>query len=318
MLDFTVAICTYNGEKRLPAVLEKLGAQLNTENFSWEIIVIDNNSTDGTKALVENEQKTWVKLFPLRYCFELRQGLAFARRCAIKESQSELIGFLDDDNLPASDWVAQAYQFGQEHPKAGAYGGQIHGQFEKEPPPGFGRIARYFAILEGNKTYCYNKRYEKTRKKLFPPGAGIVIRKQAWLKSVPAEQQIVGVSGSSVLTKCEDVEMLSYILYDGWELWFNKEMHIEHIIPQSRLTQDYIVKFFRGVGLSRYKTRMIAYSPWQRPIVAAAYFANDLQKFLAFYAKNKNVLKTDTVMAGEMELLRSILLSPFQGLKKNN
>jgi glycosyltransferase involved in cell wall biosynthesis len=316
MLDFTVAICTYNGEKRLPAVLDRLLSQVNTETFSWEILVIDNNSTDGTKPLVEEYQKTWDKPFKLRYCFESRQGLAYARRCAIKESHSELIGFLDDDNLPAADWVEQAYQFGQEHPKAGAFGGQIHGQFESEPPSGFRRIARYYAILEGNKTYCYNKRYENTRQKMFPPGAGIVIRKEAWLKSVPTEQQIVGVSGSSVLTKCEDVEMLSYLLYDGWELWFNKDMHMDHIIPQSRLTKDYIMRFFKGVGLSRYQTRMIAYQKWQRPIVAPLYFANDLRKLITFYWQNKNVLETDIVTAGEMQLLKSVLVSPFQKSKK--
>lgn len=316
MLDFTVAICTYNGEIRLPAVLEKLLAQVNTETFSWEIIVIDNNSTDGTKVLVEQYQKTRTDGFKIRYCFELRQGLAFARRCAIREAHSELIGFLDDDNLPASDWVTQAYHFAQEHPKAGAYGGQIHGCFEEKPPHNFRRIARYFAILEGNKTYCYNERYKNTRKKMFPPGAGIVIRKQAWLKSVPEEQQIIGVSGSSVLTKCEDVEMLSYLLYGGWQLWFNKDMHIEHFIPKSRLEKDYIIRFFRGVGLSRYRTRMIAYPNWQRPLVATVYFVNDLRKLITFYLEKRKVLETDIVTIGEMELLKSFLVSPFQKFKK--
>ena len=316
MVDFTVAICTYNGEKRLPEVLEKLRSQVELEDINWEIIVVDNNSTDNTAKIVKEYQTNWERVFPLKYCFEPEQGLAFARRCAIREAKADLIGFLDDDNLPYPDWVAQAYQFGKFHPQAGAYGGQIHGLFEVEPPPGFARIARYFALLEGDKTYCYNERYKDTKKKLFPPGAGIVIRKQAWLESVPERQQIVGVSGTSVSTKSEDVEMLSYIFYAGWELWFNKDMHIDHVIPKKRLEQEYIIKFFRGIGLSRYQTRMIGYKSWQKPFVTAAYLINDLRKMVLHFIKYRSVLKADVVAAGEMELLINILISPFSHYKQ--
>ncbi|GGA38234.1 glycosyltransferase [Okeania sp. KiyG1] len=164
MLNFTVAICTYNGQNRILEVLDKLRLQVETEKITWEVLIIDNNSTDNTAEVIKNYISNWSEIYPLRYCFETKQGLAFARRCAIKEAKSDLIGFLDDDNLPYPDWVAEAYKFAQEHPNAGAYGGQIHGKFEVEPPPGFGRIARYFAIIEGKKTYCYNEKYKSTRK----------------------------------------------------------------------------------------------------------------------------------------------------------
>ncbi|HEY9302257.1 MAG TPA: glycosyltransferase, partial [Phormidium sp.] len=134
MPDFTVAIPTYNGEHRLPEVLEKLRecggyvarSQLSSENFSWEILVVDNNSTDNTKKVVEDYQKTWLQNYPLRYCQEKQQGAGFARQRAIKEAKSDLIGFLDDDNLPAENWVFAAYDFSQKHPKVGAFGSQIH------------------------------------------------------------------------------------------------------------------------------------------------------------------------------------------------
>ncbi|AFZ55626.1 glycosyltransferase family 2 protein [Anabaena cylindrica FACHB-243] len=316
MVDFTVAICTYNGENRILDVLEKLRSQVGTEEISWEILIIDNNSTDNTAKIVQQQVSNWSEIYPLEYYFEAEQGLAFARRCAIREAKSDLIGFLDDDNLPYPNWVAEAYKFGQTHENAGAYGGQIHGKFEVEPPPGFGRIARYFAILEGNKTYCYNEKYQSTKKRMFPPGAGIVIRKQAWLESVPERQQITGVSGNSLLTKSEDVEMLSYIFYAGWELWFNKDMNINHKIPKSRFERGYIIKFFKGVGLSRYQTRMIAYKPWQFFFVLPAYMVNDVLKIMLHLIKYSSVIKTDIVAAGEMELLISIFISPFYHWKK--
>lgn len=129
-IHFTVAIPTYNGESRLPEVLDRLRSQLHIEIFSWEIIVVDNNSTDRTAEVVQTYQASWQCPYPLRYYFEAQQGAAFARARAIKEAQGALIGFLDDDNLPAPNWVSAAYSFGQEHPSVGAYGSQIHGIFE--------------------------------------------------------------------------------------------------------------------------------------------------------------------------------------------
>ena len=105
-VEFTVAIPTYNGAARLPLVLERLRSQLNTESFSWEILVIDNNSRDNTAQVVKDYQTDWPTTFPLKYCFEAQQGAAFARKLAVRSAEGEWIAFLDDDNIPASDWLA--------------------------------------------------------------------------------------------------------------------------------------------------------------------------------------------------------------------
>ncbi len=125
-VGFTVAIPTYNGEKRLPEVLDRLRSQVQADTFAWEIVVIDNNSTDNTAKLVQAYQADWQEKFTLKYYFEPQQGAAFARRRAFEVAESTLIGFLDDDNLPAPDWVASAYNFAQKYPLAGAYASQIH------------------------------------------------------------------------------------------------------------------------------------------------------------------------------------------------
>ncbi|MDE5098657.1 MAG: glycosyltransferase, partial [Trichodesmium sp. St16_bin4-tuft] len=52
MIDFTIAIPTYNGAEKLPLVLEKLNSQINTEKLSWEVIVVDNNSQDNTEQVI--------------------------------------------------------------------------------------------------------------------------------------------------------------------------------------------------------------------------------------------------------------------------
>jgi glycosyltransferase involved in cell wall biosynthesis len=274
MIDFTVAICTYNGEKRIPDVLEKLRSQIGTESISWEILVVDNNSKDGTAEVVKNYIANWQQSYAIKYYFEAQQGVAFARRYAIQKgyaiqkANSELIGFLDDDNLPYPNWVVEAYKFGQEHPKAGAYGGQIHGKFEIDPPLGFERIAGLLALIEGKKTYCFNHKFSKTKKRVFPPGAETVVRKKAWLDSVPKYPQFSQIG--------EDIEFLSSIYSHSWQLWFNAEMEIDHVIPQSRLSKEYLTKFLFKNGLYRHRIRMLNYKPWQRPLATFAYAINAL------------------------------------------
>ncbi|MFS0513233.1 hormogonium polysaccharide biosynthesis glycosyltransferase HpsE [Nostoc sp. UIC 10607] len=305
-LDFTVAIPTYNGESRLPELLERLQNQLHTENLSWEIIVVDNNSTDNTAKVIQTYQKNWQYPYPLKYCFEPKQGAAYARKRAVAEAKGRFIGFLDDDNYPLSNWVSAAYAFGEKYPQAGAYGSQIHPDWEVEPPESFQRIAPFLAITErGNLPLLY-----EAAKKILPPSAGLVIRRQAWLESVPEQCILTGRVKGNMLTS-EDLEMLSYIQKAGWKIWYNPEMEIYHKIPSSRLQKDYLIPFFRGIGLSRYVTRMVNVKHVYRPVALLAYMINDLRKIALHLLKYRTMLKTDLVAACEMQLFVSSLISPF-------
>ncbi|MBD2464824.1 glycosyltransferase family 2 protein [Oscillatoria sp. FACHB-1407] len=311
MVDFTVAIPTYNGEQRLPEVLDRLKAQVATEPFSWEVIVVDNNSTDGTAAVVQHYQTQWLTNCPLKYIKETRQGAAFARQRAIEESDSEFVGFLDDDNIPATDWVAAAYAFGKEHPKAGAFGSQIHGDFEVSPPKNFKKIAMFLAIVErGSKPYIY-----EPQKKLLPPGAGLVVRRQVWLDTVPA-QLVLNNAGKDAGLASEDLEVGLYIQNAGWEIWYNPDMHMHHKIPKWRLEKEYLLSLFRCVGLSSHHIRMLRVKAWQRPFAFSVYMLNDLHKLVRHTLKYRMAIQDDLVAACEKELLVSNLISPFFLWKK--
>ncbi|MEM8602675.1 MAG: glycosyltransferase, partial [Cyanobacteria bacterium P01_H01_bin.121] len=131
MTDFSVIIATYNGASRLPEVLECLRRQVISESVIWEVIVVDNNSIDRTKNIVSSYISGWRADSQLRYAFEPQQGAAYARYLGVKVAKtSSLMGFLDDDNLPAENWVEQAVKFGKDDPQIGAYGGIIHAKLD--------------------------------------------------------------------------------------------------------------------------------------------------------------------------------------------
>lgn len=304
ILDFTVVIVTYNGEMRLPDVFDHLKEQTNTEEIDWEILVVDNNSIDRTKEVINNFKS--FSPVPLKYVFEPQQGAGYARQKAIQEANANLIGFLDDDNLPTKNWVNSAYQFAQTHPNAGAYGSQIHGDYEIEPPVNFERIKAFLAITErGNKPLLYDP-----KSRFLPPSAGLVVRREAWLQTVPNYCILTGRVQDNMLTS-EDLEALSYLQQSAWQIWYNPQMEVFHKIPQNRLTKTYLIKHLGGIGLSRYITRTVGILPIFIPLVVIAYWVNDLRKLMIHIVKYGLFLGDDIVGAAERELILRSLLSPF-------
>lgn len=323
-MDLTVAIPTYNGEHRLPDVLEKLKlcidycirSQTENESFTWEIIVVDNNSKDNTAKLVRDYQASWSPEYPLKYYFAPEQGAAFARQKAVEKAEGKLVAFLDDDNLPATDWVYAAYKFGQEYPEVGAYGSQIHADFfEQKPtdelPTNFQQISCFLAIVErGDKAHRY-----EPRNKMLPPAAGLVVRKEAWLQTVP-QRLVLNHTGKEAGLASEDLEALLHIQRGGWEIWYNPAMVVRHKIPNARLKKEYLRLLVRCVGLSRHRLRMMTLKSWQRPLAFPAYMANDLRRLALHLVKHRHHLDTDTVAACQMEFLSSTIQSPFFLWKK--
>jgi glycosyltransferase involved in cell wall biosynthesis len=308
MTDFTVVICTHNGEKRLPQVLNRLRSQINTETFTWELIVVDNNSQDNTAQVISDYQAQWNGICTLRYSFEPEQGLAHARRCAIRQVQSLWVGFLDDDNLPAPDWVEAAYEFSQRYPQIGAFGSQILGQFEVPPPLNFQRIASCLAIIDrGNQPFRYH-----AHRGVLPAGAGMVVNTAVWNQCVPPQPILLGVCGLSLATKGEDVETLSYIRQAGYEIWHNPAMQLRHYIPKERLQRDYLLRLFQSIGLNRYTLRMLHYYSWQRPVMGLVHGLNDAKRLVQYVLQNWQTLyRRDLVSECEFMLHWSSLVSPF-------
>jgi glycosyltransferase involved in cell wall biosynthesis len=313
MLEFSVAIRTYNGAAYLPGLLEAVRSQQGVDDLDWEVVIVDNNSTDSTLKIIQRYQADWPTAFPLKLYHEEQQGAVYARQRAIQVAQGELIGFLDDDNAPATDWVAQAIKFGRANPQAGAYSGQIRGIFEVPPPQNFERIAQYLPIVERQRLICFNEG-KYNRKHVLPPGAGLVIRKQAWADHVPENLALQGPIGSGLAAKGEDIEALMYMKQAGWEIWFNPAMQIEHYIPKERLERAYLLRFFRGIGLGRYYTRTIGCPGWLKPIVSIAYMTNDLRKLIVHWCKYRRQFAMDMVLASELQLYSSSFISPIHHL----
>ena len=122
-MDFSVIVCTYNRAENLPSCLGKLALQEGLPGIAWEVVVVDNNSTDGTKGTVEELARALP--ISVRYVFEREQGLNHARNRGVAESTGTYFSFVDDDIAVSPRWLASLYRALTEN-DADAVGSCIH------------------------------------------------------------------------------------------------------------------------------------------------------------------------------------------------
>lgn len=122
-MDFTAIICTYNRASNLPRCLGALARQNSTEDIEWEVLVVDNNSSDDTPAMVERLARELP--ITIRYTREAQQGLNYARNTGIRESTGTYFSYVDDDIEVSPGWLASLYGNFITN-DADAVGGRIH------------------------------------------------------------------------------------------------------------------------------------------------------------------------------------------------
>ena len=144
-MQVTVAICTWNRAHLLRQTLAQLSSVRIPDGLQWEVLVIDNNSTDDTQQVI----REFHGLLPLRSVMESAPGQCNARNRALKESDAELILWTDDDVLVAPDWIEQFVQAAATKPEAAILGGVIEPWFV-EPPPS--DLSSAFPALQNG--YC--------------------------------------------------------------------------------------------------------------------------------------------------------------------
>jgi glucosyl-dolichyl phosphate glucuronosyltransferase len=247
MPAITVAIATYNRAHLLPGLFDALAAQATPSGLAWEIVVVDNNSRDDTKATIER----LASMLPvhLRYVHETRQGMSHARNRAIHEAHGALIGILDDDVLPARDWVATLARLSVEL-DADGLGGQILPQWESPPPPW---LRDDWRLQE----HCFALMKHPVRRQLTYPMEG---EGQIWGSNMAFRKSLfddVGVfdthhgrGGGKLYKGNEELRLINKALAAGKRLYYDPSLVVHHRIGIDRTSKQYLRKFVFDQGES--------------------------------------------------------------------
>ncbi len=249
-----LVICTYNNAPLLNKTLLAI-TQLKVPSFvDWGILVVNNNCTDETSRVVA--QFINEGAIPVRTIVEGRQGVTAARFCGVSNTNRTWIAFIDDDCILAEDWLEQAALFIDEHPKCGMFGSRIRLQFEKEPAP--------FVL---NFPYAYAGKNHGDTARLMPAvaGAGMVVLKKALEDCGWINNQLLEDRTGNQLISGGDMEIAIRVraLY---EVWYNPQCSMNHIIPERRTTKKYLRRMLFGLGASRHHVLALswggAYMSW--------------------------------------------------------
>jgi glycosyltransferase involved in cell wall biosynthesis len=127
----SIVVSTYNRCEQLRYALAALLDQ-STDDLVCELIVVDNNSTDATRSVIESFLNRGVT--NLQYLFEPRQGLSYGRNTGIARARAPLIAFTDDDVRPVRDWAVRIKRCFDEHPEADFIGGKVLPRWREQPP----------------------------------------------------------------------------------------------------------------------------------------------------------------------------------------
>jgi glycosyltransferase involved in cell wall biosynthesis len=238
----SVIICCYNGATRLPTTLMHLKAQ-ESPGGPWELLIIDNASTDATADVARS---CWVDgPAPLRIIRESKLGLQNARQRGLAEAAYDYLGFVDDDNWVARDWVRTAYRTLSTDPLIGALGSICDPACEVSAPEWFDRFHPSYAILPSHNL-------DQTRcRPPFLSGAGLCVRKVAWKQLLRDgfRPLLMGRLGTE-LVGGEDTEFTNALRLSGWKLRVEPSMRLQHYMPAQRLKWRYLRRLERGYSAS--------------------------------------------------------------------
>ena len=180
----------------------------------------------------------------MRIAFEPRPGKPHALEHGLCAARYEFLGIVDDDNWLREDWVQIAYTQMLAHPEAGILGSSSSPVFQGGEPPWFSQVEVMYAITP---------RAWQTGDFTRPPhtiwGAGMVVRKSAWLgvRELDPPRLIAGRLKKS-LSGGEDDELCHQLRLAGWKLRWEPKLHFQHFLPEGRLNWEYARRLFYGGG----------------------------------------------------------------------
>lgn len=230
----TVAVCCHNSEARLPETLRHLASQRTPDETPWEVIVVDNASTDETGRVAREAWARSGSHVPFRLIQESEPGLVAARTKALEEASYDYVLFCDDDNWLHEDYVRIVFDVMSGNPRIGALGGVGEPVFGTTEPSWFKDYPQYYAVGEQAE-----QSGDITEKKGYVYGAGFVIRNAAW-------QHIRAQGFTSLLhgfrRGSNDIELCCLVQLAGYRVWYEDRLRFRHELPAWRLTWPYFLR----------------------------------------------------------------------------
>jgi len=234
-MDITVVLCTYNRCSSLAKALDSVAVSTLPQSVEWEVLLVDNNSSDHTREVASEFCKRYPGRF--RYLFETQPGLSNARNAGIREASGHIIVFMDDDVIVEPTWLQNLTATLHNNEWAGA-GGRILPEWTCSPPRWLSPEGRHAA----GPLVAFHPTPEAGQLNEPPIGANMAFRKEMFEKYGGFRTDLGRRPGS--LMSNEDTEFGRRLLSAGERLRYEPSALVYHPVQENRIKKDYFLAWW--------------------------------------------------------------------------
>jgi glycosyltransferase involved in cell wall biosynthesis len=255
-----IAICTWNRSALLDQTLAQLRRLRVPERLEWEVVVVNNNCTDDTDAVLARHAGA----LPLRRLFEPKPGHSNARNCALANTTADWVLWTDDDALVEEGWLAALVEAARRHPDAGAVGGPIEAWFPVAPDP---ELLEAFPVLRFGFCGIENGPGERAlNADEWVFGANMAFQTR-WAEGLRFEPSL-GRVGTSLVSG-DDTDFQARVRARGAAILWAPAMRVKHYVEPARMTLSYLCEFYEALGRTTVRSvgvpegpRLFGYPRW--------------------------------------------------------
>ena len=242
-MKLSVILCTHNPR---PGFLDRTLASLRAQSLppgDWELLIIDNASSESVSSRISLGWHPHA-----RVVVEPELGLTPARLCGIAEASTDILVWVDDDNVLAPEYLAVAIDLAQTWPQLGAWGcGHFEPEWETPPAPELRPYLEYLAVGQRSADRWSNRPFDY---EAMPAGAGLccrltVARRYATSVRSDARRRQLGRTGDG-LGACEDFDLALNAIDLGLGTGTFPRLRLTHLMPSERVREDYLLRLVEG------------------------------------------------------------------------
>ncbi len=238
-IKISAVICSYNRARFVIDAVESIFNQDFDKN-SFEVVVIDNNSTDNTLELLEKYKEEHPQYY-FRFYTEEQQGVAYTRNRCVTESVGQIVAYLDDDSVAQPGWLKSIADFFDAHPEVYSLGGKIVPVFLTDIPDWY---SKYFFGLVGN--FDQGPVVKRLTGVRYPCGANMAFRRKVF-EEIGYFNTDLGRKGGGLLAN-EEKDIYLRILEANHEVYYLPHVWVLHKVESNKFDKAYVRRHSMGIG----------------------------------------------------------------------
>ena len=247
-MDISVILCTWNNADRLRITLDAVAQCRIPEGLRWELVLVNNNSTDHTEAVADGFEGR----LPLTRVFEPTPGLSHARNAGLRAASGTFVLFTDDDVRPFPAWIEAYWRSFQAHGDRYYLGGPIESEFEGEAPPAY--LLRHCPFSIKGLDWGGEERPAALRERFVSANWGC--RRDFAVHAGGFDARLgISAAATNAIGVGEESDLMRRLQEEGIMPWYVPDARLYHFVPEGKVDVAHIAE--RREAYGRYTVEVL-------------------------------------------------------------